>query len=158
MTVDDRILVLHSWWRYHVEPVSLDDAWRARWTAYIDAGGSGPKLTAIAQRLRYLIEAEMPTGSSIREGTPGDCSSFLSATECFDENTHAPTTLLMQGIRTTLDTPRKALPAAEPAPQSEPFLEAPKKPKKKRPAKPAEPTKPTQSDLSFSDLRKEFGF
>lgn len=154
---EGRISALHSWWRYHVEPVALDDAWKARWTAYIDAGGSGPKLSAIAQRLRYQIEAEMPTGSAIREGTPGDCAAFFSAAECFDELTHAPTTLLIEGVRGNLTALRMPAPVVEREPENPPFSEPPKRARKKRAAKPIEEPHPTQSAMSFADLRKEFG-
>lgn len=156
LDLEDRIGALHAWWRYHVEPADLDDVWRARWSAYLAAGGSGPALSELARSIRCEIEPDMPAGSLLREGERGDCQAFLTATELWDAESNTPTPMLLTGQR-------PARPAPQPRPRAavepEPAVQTPPTPRKRArraaAAKSAPVPEPVQS--SFDDLRRQFG-
>lgn len=156
MNLEDRIGALHAWWRYYVEPADLDDVWRARWSAYLNAGGSGPALSELARSIRYEIEPEMPTGSLLREGERESCQAFLSAADLWDAQSHAPTPMLLTGHRPARPAPQsRPRPAVEP----EPAVQTPPPPRKraKRAAAPKSAPVPEPVQSSFDDLRRQFG-
>jgi len=162
MSNEGRIFALHAWWQYHVDRAELDAIWAARWEAYIAAGGSGPRLSDVARRLRWQVEAEMPAGTLLREGERGDCAAFLTVEDCWDASTHAPTDLLLTGARAqsaTIPAPRPADPPeiAPEAPEPPPEASHPKKRAKRAKAAQSAPKESAPTQSSFDDLRKEFG-
>lgn len=157
-SLEDRVGALHRWWRYHVAPIDLDPIWTARWTAFIDAGFTGPDLSSAAMQMRGVLERDLPAGSLPDYGIAGGMAEILHEDTIWDPAGPTITPYFREVIACARSTGARL--AAMPSPRSN----RPPKPARKPREAAAEPAvqstvapTPAPVQFIFGDMRKEFG-